>query len=44
MPEAVERALLMVPGVSSVSVDLVWEPRWEPEMMSESARRDLGWN
>ena len=43
MPEAVERALLLIPGVSRVSVDLVWEPRWEPEMMSESARRDLGW-
>ena len=43
MPEAVERALLLIPGVSRVSVDLVWEPRWEPEMMSESGRRDLGW-
>jgi len=43
MPEAVERALLLIPGVSRVSVDLVWEPPWEPEMMSESARRDLGW-
>ena len=42
MPAAVERALRMIPGVSQVSVDLVWEPRWEPEMISESARRDLG--
>lgn len=43
MPEAVERSLHMVPGVARVSVDLVWEPRWEPEMMSERARRELGW-
>ncbi|MGH7863206.1 MAG: metal-sulfur cluster assembly factor, partial [Candidatus Dormibacteraceae bacterium] len=25
MPEAVERALLMIPGVNKVLVDLVWE-------------------
>ena len=43
MPEAVERALLMIPGVSKVAVDLVWEPRWEPSMMSERAKRELGW-
>lgn len=43
MPAAVERALLMIPGVSQVSVDLVWEPRWEPEMVTERAKRELGW-
>ena len=43
MPEAVERALLGIPGIARVSVDLVWEPRWMPEMMTERARRELGW-
>ncbi len=43
MPEAVERALLLIPGVSRVTVDLVWEPRWEPAMMSDRGRRELGW-
>lgn len=43
MPAAVERALRMIPGVSQVNVDLVWEPRWEPELVSEHARRELGW-
>jgi metal-sulfur cluster biosynthetic enzyme len=43
MPEAAERALLMIPGVSKVTVDLVWEPRWEPEMMTDRAKRELGW-
>jgi metal-sulfur cluster biosynthetic enzyme len=33
----------MIPGVSQVTVDLVWEPRWEPEMMTERAKRELGW-
>ncbi|MBI2206480.1 MAG: metal-sulfur cluster assembly factor [Candidatus Rokubacteria bacterium] len=32
-----------VPGVTSVSVDLVWEPPWQPSMMSASARQRLGW-
>lgn len=43
MPEAAERALLMIPGVSQATVDLVWEPRWEPEMMTDRAKRELGW-
>ncbi len=32
-----------VRGVTSVSVDLVWEPPWQPSMMSETARKRLGW-
>jgi metal-sulfur cluster biosynthetic enzyme len=32
-----------VHGVTSVSVDLVWEPPWQPSMMSETARERLGW-
>lgn len=43
LPDAVERSISMIPGVSRVSVDLVWEPPWVPEMMSERARRELGW-
>ena len=43
MPDAVERAMRLIPGVSRVAVDLVWEPRWEPEMMTERGRHELGW-
>jgi metal-sulfur cluster biosynthetic enzyme len=32
-----------VAGVRSVRVDLVWEPPWEPSMMSGEARKQLGW-
>jgi metal-sulfur cluster biosynthetic enzyme len=32
-----------VPGVTTVSVDLVWEPPWQPSMMSAAARERLGW-
>lgn len=32
-----------VAGVRSVSVELVWEPPWQPSMMSDAARKQLGW-
>ena len=32
-----------VRGVKSVSVQLVWDPTWQPSMMSASAREQLGW-
>ena len=32
-----------LPDARSVDVDLVWEPPWRPSMMSESARKQLGW-
>ncbi len=43
MPEAVERALMGIPGIAAASVDLVWEPRWVPEKMTERAKHELGW-
>lgn len=42
MPMAVERALSTIPGVTGVVVDLVWEPPWTPDMMTEEAGRQLG--
>ena len=40
--EQVRTAVLEVPGVKQVEVELVWEPPWSPEKMSEFARRQLG--
>lgn len=31
-----------VPDVTSVTVDLTWEPPWSPERMSDAARERLG--
>jgi len=31
-----------VDGVTSVSLDLVWDPPWSPDMMTESAKLELG--
>jgi FeS assembly SUF system protein len=41
-PEHVQEALLFVEGVNDVTVELVWEPPWSRENMSEAARLQLG--
>ncbi len=41
-PGTVESAVRTVPGVSDATVELVWEPPWTPERMSEAARLQLG--
>lgn len=38
LPGMVENAVASVPGVGAVSVELVWEPPWTPDRMSEEAR------
>jgi len=38
MPGMVAQAVAGVPGVGEVEVQLVWEPQWTPERMSEEAR------
>ena len=41
-PETVQTALLRVDGVTEATVELVWEPHWGRERMSERARFELG--
>src|ERR1700745_1853515 len=38
LPPMVENAIASVPGVGVVSVNLVWEPMWSPDRMSDEAR------
>lgn len=38
----VEQKLSAIEGVSHATVDLVWEPPWDPGKMSEAARLELG--
>ncbi len=38
LPTQVENAVASVPGVGVVSVNLVWEPAWSPDRMSDEAR------
>ena len=42
LPGEVEQKVRNVPGVAEAKVDLVWEPPWTPDKMSEAARLELG--
>ncbi len=42
LPIEVEERVRAVPGVRDVRVELVWDPPWSPDMMSEAARLELG--
>jgi FeS assembly SUF system protein len=41
-PGSVEQSVLGVEGVTSACVELVWDPPWTKDRMSEAARLDLG--
>lgn len=43
MEEARRAVLQAHPQVGQVDIELVWEPMWTPEMMSEEARSFFGW-
>ena len=43
MPIWVENAVSSVDGVGQVRVDLVFDPPWTPERMSEEAQVAVGW-
>jgi FeS assembly SUF system protein len=42
LPPEVEEKVRGVAGVTDVKLDLVWEPPWNPSLMSEAARLELG--
>lgn len=42
MPGWVATAVESVPGVKEVHVELIWEPPWGMEMMSDEAKLELG--
>ena len=42
LPGEVKAKVESVPGVAEADVELVWEPTWNPSMMSEAARLQLG--
>jgi FeS assembly SUF system protein len=42
LPPEVQAKVTAIPGVRSARVDLVWDPPWTPERMSEAARLQLG--
>ncbi len=42
LPGAVEEKGRAGPGVADAKVELVWDPPWTPDRMSEAARLELG--
>lgn len=42
MPMEVEMRVGAVPGVGVAEVNLVWDPAWDPQKMSDDAKLELG--
>ncbi len=40
----VEDELAKMENVGKIEVNLVWEPQWTPDMMSDEAKAKLGWS
>ncbi|MBI2186087.1 MAG: DUF59 domain-containing protein [Acidobacteria bacterium] len=42
LPEQVRAAVAAVPGVASAVVEVVWDPAWDRDRMSDAAKLQLG--
>jgi FeS assembly SUF system protein len=42
MPAEVELRVGAVPGIGDAEVELVWDPPWDPQKMSDEAKLELG--
>jgi len=42
LPLEIEAKAREIEGVGDAQIDLVWDPPWDPEMMSEAARLEVG--
>lgn len=42
LPPEVERKVASVEGVNACTVQVVWDPPWNPQMMTEEAQLELG--
>ena len=44
LSDAIRWALLSIDGVLDVDIEVTYDPRWTPHMMSEAAKEQLGWH
>lgn len=44
MTNDAKEKLMQIPGVKSAVVNLVWDPPWNPTMITEDGRKALGWS
>jgi FeS assembly SUF system protein len=42
LPMEVEDKVRVLPGVTAAKVEITWDPPWDPSLMSEAARLQLG--
>ncbi|WP_454278090.1 SUF system Fe-S cluster assembly protein [Sphingomonas sp. Marseille-Q8236] len=42
MPGEVELRVSAVPGIATADVNLIWDPPWDPQKMSDDAKLELG--
>jgi metal-sulfur cluster biosynthetic enzyme len=42
IPDVVRRRLNTVAGIQNTVVEIVWEPQWSPQRISEEGRKILG--
>jgi len=42
LPPEVEERVEAIDGVNSATVEITWDPPWDPDMMSEAAKLELG--
>ncbi len=42
LPAEVEMKIRAIDGIESTQLEVVWDPPWDPSMMSEAARLTLG--
>jgi FeS assembly SUF system protein len=42
LPGEVEDKIVVIPGLKNVKVEVVWDPTWDKNMMSEAAKLQLG--
>ena len=42
LPPEVEEKVGAIDGVARATVEITWDPPWDPDMMSEAARLELG--
>ena len=42
LPIEVESKMRTIEGVEEVKVNIVWDPPWTPDLMSEAAKLELG--
>ena len=41
LPKEVKDSIMQVEGIDKVDLDLVWDPPWDKDMMSEAAKLEL---